>query len=189
VYNPATPLDIRVEFLAQSNDVADTVNLALLAAVHPITAPAHPALTRLRESATLAVAQRADVPWPDKPRSVYDLPNRTALPWTDIDPRILALEGTTLTVRGVELTVTALRSRHALHLNATYMGNCTESYAPQISSGDTAMLALRDASGTTVYNVELNQRDDHWTLGQVNTRHNAGVSPEEAEALRAVVPQ
>jgi hypothetical protein len=119
---------------------------------------------------------------------VYDLPDRTALPWVGVDPRIRSLEGTALVVDGAELWITVLASRHALHLNATYMGNCTENYALQIANGDTAMLALRDRNGTTIYNVELNQRGDHWTLGQVNTRHNGGVGTEEVEAIRAVVP-
>jgi hypothetical protein len=145
-------------------------------------------MEHLRESATIAAAPRHDVAWPEKPRSVHDLPGRTALPWTGADPRVLALEGTPLVVGDATLTVTVLRSHHALHLNATYMGNCTESYAPQIARGDTAMLALRNHKGDTVYNVELNQRGGRWTLGQVNTRYNGGASNADIEALRALLP-
>jgi hypothetical protein len=187
--NPTTPVEVRVRFLASSTDVADLLMLAELSTTQLSAAPQHPAIVHLRESALITAAQHESVTWPDKPRSVYDLPGRGSLPWTTVDPRIAALDNTYVTVGGIDLTVTVLTSRHALRMNATYMGNCTESYAPQIASGDAAMLALRDESGATRYNVELNQYHGDWFLGQVNTRHNRGVKPAEVEAIRAIVPQ
>jgi hypothetical protein len=186
--NPTTPVAIRTRLLMQSTDVADRVECARQASADPTAAfrPPHPAITHLREVALVAVRGGTDVLWSDRPRTVYDLPGRDAVPWTI--PRVVsALNGATLFVRDEALVVSVLDSSHELRNNATYMGNCTESYASDIAAANTAMLALRTTSGTTRYNVELRQENEQWVVGQVNSRYNAGASPEVVTAVQTFI--
>jgi hypothetical protein len=189
--NPNCPPALRVAILAKSDDPDPRALAALLCATHrlPPVVP-HPSVTLLKEVAV--IAQRdllaPGVPWPPRPKSIADLPGRTSLPWNVAGTTDSLVGRLVHPPTGQPLTLRRLDSEHALEQNANYMGNCTAGYAPDIARGDAVILALDDASGKPLYNVELRRRDSpptlrvpnpnkEWYLGQVNSRFNSGEAP------------
>jgi hypothetical protein len=191
--NPATPPEALINTLALSTDPDLLVRAALIPAPAgslPLR-PTHPALQYLREAALVATMNVAPTIWPERPRSIVDLPNRTSLPW-NIDDAAKALDGTTITTSEGALTIDVLDSHQRLKTNATYMGNCTAGYASRVASGQSVIVALRSEQ-RVLYNAEfIPTASGSWEIGEVNSRRNAGISDPSLrgvlEDLAASIP-
>jgi hypothetical protein len=180
--NPSAPTEVRMEYFTKSRDPDEHTMAAVLAAEFGLTpTTVHPGVARLLEM--VVVSQRAldtdDVIWPERPKSIFELPGRDALPW-DTNHATDYLVGKSVLDQDRELSVRRLDSPHAVEVNANYMGNCTAGYAYDIATGGAVILALDDASGKTLYNVEVRKAETgpYWQLGQVNSRFNTSEVPE-----------
>jgi hypothetical protein len=180
--NPSCPPGLRAALLAESHDPDDRAGAAIDAAAYGIASRVgHPGVERLREVVVLAQREREGIAiaWPRRPKNVAELPGWDSMPW-GTDGTTDSLIGRRIRPRGGRgMVLRRLDSKHELEMNANYMGNCTAGYAEDIASGNTVIWGLDDASGNTVYNVEL-RRDgpgDPWELGQVEGRFNATTPP------------
>ena len=74
-----------------------------------------------------------------------------------------------------------------LKRNANHMGNCTFSYLSRCQQGTTAI--LRVAYAGTDYNVAVNIAQNGYTLGEINSRFNAGNVPTEVSDAANILVQ
>jgi hypothetical protein len=160
---------------------------------------AHPAAARLDEVALISSRSSAAVSsvggddgesawqpeWPERPKSVWDLPGRDAAPWA-LEPKVELVDGA-LVSDGDLLTTRVIRSAHELRTNATYMGNCTTGMGTVLAEGTSLLMALEDEHGRTRYNAELFWGMSGWTVTEVNTRFNGGGVPEDVTAQLSVL--
>lgn len=91
------------------------------------------------------------------------------------------LHSSTVSVNGEALQPRVLSSGRQLRENATFMGNCTKTYADRIRDDSTLVVAFDtvgpDGGRRTVYNVSL-ERDlgGRWSvISEVNSRFNDGI--------------
>jgi hypothetical protein len=166
----------------------------LIRSHHPIEYTVEPAAV-LRESIEQGAENRERI-FPDDVRDVRRLPDWGSLPFRSVEPAVQAIDGYKCSVvahalldarrrtgstpsdsnepESVALVARVLDSRRAIEHNAEYMGNCTAGYTSAVGRGEVQLVALDDANGQCMLNVELkwDTREIRWVPGEINTRFN-----------------
>lgn len=166
---------------ADHRDPDTPVLIAHVDALQPNERPSNPIETMV---ATLAFLRReAEASdklaefCPAKPKEwgeLYPKASLVAFPYPDA--LMEALHWTKVGTAQFPVRCEVIRNANELFLNKEYMGNCTYGYKGACAQG-TAML-LRMHAGGEVYNAALRRNGTVWTVGEVNSRHNAGNVPD-----------